>query len=141
MFAPDVQGPIASQTLELIQATCPKVIMVGGPPFYLSSFKVSEEQLQFGLKNLASLVTTVPITILEHHALRDETWQQKAQRVYEAANQAGHKVMTAAEFAGERDVFLEARRKQLFEDAPPSKEFQQWMRLDAMKKSKQKPPL
>jgi len=86
-------------------------------------------------------VEAVPLTILEHHALRDESWLQRTQQVYEAAHKAGHKVMTAAEFAGEKNVFLESRRKQLYVDAPPSKEFERWMRLDAMEKSKQKPPL
>jgi predicted metallo-beta-lactamase superfamily hydrolase len=141
MFAPDVQGPMSNRTLKLILDAMPQVIMVGGPPFYLGSFKVDEAQLQLGLKNLVSLVKTAPITILEHHALRDEAWRQRTKQVYEAARKAGHKVMTAAEFAGEENVFLESRRKQLYVDAPPSREFQQWMRLDAMEKSKQKPPL
>jgi hypothetical protein len=141
MFAPDVQGPMSKRTLELIQAAMPQVIMVGGPPFYLGSFKVSEVQLQLGLKNLVSLVVTVPVTIVEHHALRDESWLQRTQQVYEAADKAGHKVMTAAEFAGEKNVFLESRRKQLYVDEPPSKEFEHWMRLNPMEKSKQKPPL
>ena len=131
---------MSNRPLERILAAMPQVIMVGGPPFYLGSFKVNEAQLQSGLKNLVNLVETVPITILEHHALRDESWLQRTQQVYEAADKAGHKVMTAAEFAGEKNVFLESRRKQLYVDAPPSKEFEHWMRLDAMEKSKQKPP-
>jgi predicted metallo-beta-lactamase superfamily hydrolase len=141
MFAPDVQGPMSNRTLELIQAAMPQVIMVGGPPFYLGSFRVNEAQLQLGLKNLLNIVETVPITILEHHGLRDESWLQRTKQVYEAARKAGHRVMTAAEFAGEKNVFLESRRKQLYVEAPPSKEFEQWIRLDAMEKSKQKPPL
>src|SRR4030065_1104570 len=96
MLAPDVQGPMSNRALELIRAAKPQVIMVGGPPFYLGSFKVNEAQLQSGLKNLVSLVETVPITILEHHALRDGSWLQRTQQVYEAADKAGHKVMTAA---------------------------------------------
>ncbi len=46
MFAPDVQGPMSTRTLELIKAAKPQVIMVGGPPFYLGGFKVDEAQLQ-----------------------------------------------------------------------------------------------
>jgi predicted metallo-beta-lactamase superfamily hydrolase len=141
MFAPDIQGPMSNRTLELIKAAKPQVIMVGGPPFYLGGFKVAEAQLQNGIRNLTSLVETVPVTIMEHHALRDESWQQKIVQVSEAALQAGHALNTAAEFGGEKNVLLESRRKQLFTENPPSKEFERWMRLNPMEKSKHKPPL
>ena len=141
MFAPDVQGPMSARALELIQAAKPDVVMVGGPPFYLGGFKVDEAQLQQGLMNLTSLAMTVPLTILEHHALRDEAWQQKTRLVFEAASKAGNMVETAAEFAGEENVFLELRRKQLYEENPPSREFEKWMRESSDKKSICKPPL
>jgi predicted metallo-beta-lactamase superfamily hydrolase len=141
MFAPDVQGPMSIHALELIKAAKPDVAMVGGPPFYLGSFKVDEAQLQQGLSNLMSLAMTTPLTILEHHALRDEAWQQRTRPVYEAASKAGNAVKTAAEFAGEENVFLESRRKQLYEENPPSREFEKWMRESSDKKSICKPPL
>jgi predicted metallo-beta-lactamase superfamily hydrolase len=141
MFAPDVQGPMSTHTLELIRVTKPQVIMIGGPPFYLSNFKVDEAQLQMGLKNLAGVVATVPLTILEHHALRDENWQQITKPVYNAALKAGHTVMTAAEFAGQENAFLESGRKKLYVDYPPSKEFEKWMHEGLTTKSTTKPPI
>ena len=141
MFAPDVQGPMDARTLELIKAAKPQVIMVGGPPFYLGGFKVAETQLQIGLKNLAGVVETVPLTILEHHALRDETWQQRTKQVYDMAVKTGHKVMTAAEYAGDRNNFLESKRKALYVENPPSKEFEKWMRQGLTEKSHEKPPI
>jgi predicted metallo-beta-lactamase superfamily hydrolase len=115
--------------------------MVGGPPFYLGGFKVDERQLQTGLRNLVSVVETVPLTILEHHALRDEAWQQRTKQVYDAAVKAGHTVVTAAEFAGEENAFLESRRKKLYADYPPSKEFEKWMHEGSMARSTTKPPI
>ena len=106
-----------------------------------SSFKVDEAQLQQGLSNLTSLAMTTPLTILEHHALRDEAWQQRTRPVYEAASKAGNAVKTAAEFAGEENVFLESQRKQLYEENPPSKEFEKWMRESSDKPNISKPPL
>jgi predicted metallo-beta-lactamase superfamily hydrolase len=48
--------------------------------------------------------------------------------------------MTAAEYAGEENVFLESKRKKLYADAPPSEEFKQWMKtLNRQKIAK--PPL
>jgi predicted metallo-beta-lactamase superfamily hydrolase len=140
MFAPDVQGPMSAHTVELIQAAKPQVIMLGGPPFYLGGFKVDEAQLQLGLKNLVAVVETVPLTILEHHALRDESWQQRTKQVYETAAKTGHKVMTAAEFVGQENNFLESKRKTLYVENPPSKEFERWMRKDMTEKSHVKPP-
>jgi predicted metallo-beta-lactamase superfamily hydrolase len=140
-FAPDVQGPMSTHTLELIKAAAPHVVMIGGPPFYLGGFKVDEAQLQMGLRNLASVVETVPLTILEHHALRDEAWQQRIKQVYDVALKAGHTVMTAAEFGGQENTFLESRRKRLYMDYPPSKEFEKWMHECLTAKSTTKPPI
>ena len=141
MFAPDVQGPMSTHTLELIKQAKPQVVMIGGPPFYLGGFKVDEAQLQMGLRNLASVVETVPLTILEHHALRDEAWQQRIKQVYDVALKTGHTVMTAAEFAGKENAFLESRRKRLYMDYPPSKEFKKWMHEGLTAKSTTKPPI
>ena len=141
MFAPDVQGPMSAHTLALIRASEPQVIMVGGPPFYLGGFRVDEAQLRLGLTNLAGVVETVPLTILEHHALRDESWQQRTKQVYDVALKAGHTVMTAAEFAGQENAFLESKRKKLYIDYPPSKEFEKWMHEGLIAKSTTKPPI
>ena len=141
MFAPDVQGPMSTRTLELIKAAKPQAIMIGGPPFYLSSFRVDEAQLQAGLKNLASVVENVPLTILEHHALRDEQWQQKVHKVYDTARDRAHTVVTAAEFTGKENMFLEFKRKKLYADYPPSKEFKKWVREGVTAKNTGKPPI
>jgi predicted metallo-beta-lactamase superfamily hydrolase len=141
MFAPDVQGPMSIHTVELIKSAKPQVIMVGGPPFYLGGFKVEETQLRLGLQNLMAVVEAVPVTILEHHALRDEAWQQMTRQVYDLAAQVGHRVMTAAEFAGKGNNFLESKRRMLYVENPPSKEFEKWMREGLTAKSHVKPPI
>jgi predicted metallo-beta-lactamase superfamily hydrolase len=115
--------------------------MIGGPPFYLGGFKVDEAKLQTGLRNLASVVETVPLTILEHHALRDKAWQQRIKQLYDVALKAGHIIMTAAEFAGQENVFLESKRKRLYVDYPPSKEFEKWMHEGLTARSTTKPPI
>jgi len=140
MFAPDVQGPMSMLTRELIRKAKPQTVMIGGPPFYLGGFKVDEAQLRLGLKNLTDLVKTVPVTILEHHALRDELWQQKTKQVQDKAHETGHKVMTAAEFTSQENNCLESKRKRLYVEHPPSKKFEKWMRKSLKEKSHAKPP-
>jgi hypothetical protein len=128
MFAPDVQGPMTQTTLEMILKVDPTVVMLGGPPLYLEGTRVEASQLEQALRNLERIAAAAPITIVEHHALRDEGWFGRLGGVFAAASAAGHSVVTAAEYAGEGNVFLESKRKQLYEEAPPSEEFKEWMK-------------
>ncbi len=141
MFAPDVQGPISRETFELIRNEKPQLLIIGGPPTYLAGFKVSEKDVQTGLEHLAMLVQHVPLTVLEHHLLRDERWREKAEPVFRKAAESGCKLMSAAEFLGVGEECLEAVRKQLFAENPPSKGFEKWMRLNDETKRLTKPPV
>jgi len=141
MFAPDVQGPMSAQTLKMISKEKPQMLMMGGPPLYLARFKVDEEQIQAGLRNLEKVVKAVPCIILEHHILRDENWREKIKNVLDTAQKAGCKILTAAEFLGKENVFLEALRKRLFIENPPSKEFEKWMHGNINTKKHVKPPI
>ena len=141
LMAPDVQGPMLTQTLELILNNKPQMLMIGGPPLYLAGFRVNEELIRLGLKNLEKIVKVVPCTILEHHMLRDENWREKSANVFEKACKVGNKVLTAAEFLGEKEAFLEALRRKLFVEKPPSAEFKRWMKASVNVKRKVKPPI
>jgi len=141
MFAPDVQGPMCSHTLELILKEKPQTLIIGGPPLYLSGFRVKEEHIQKGLKNLEKIVGTVPYTILEHHILRDKDWREKAQHVFAKADECGHEISTAAESLGKKNVLLEAVRKRLFIEKPPSTEFEKWMRKNKATMRHVRPPI
>ncbi|MCW4025059.1 MAG: hypothetical protein NWF01_08500 [Candidatus Bathyarchaeota archaeon] len=140
MFAPDVQGPMVSSTLELILSAKPDVLLVGGPPFYLGGFRVEWSQLDLAVANLKQIVEAVPVTIIEHHTLRDEFWKKKTAVIAETAKKFGHSMVSAAAFLGVKETFLESNRKQLFASNPPSKEFEQWMKTLNEKKIS-KPPL
>ena len=140
MFAPDIQGPMSTHTLELILDAKPTVIMLGGPPLYLGGFRVEMAQLEQGLRNLERIVEAVPLVILEHHALREESWKPKMEKVFQQASQSGHGIVTAAEYAGKENLFLESKRKQLYRDQPPSDEFKVWMKTLNDKKIA-KPPI
>ncbi|HXX86847.1 MAG TPA: hypothetical protein VEH86_00170 [Candidatus Acidoferrum sp.] len=141
MFAPDVQGPICSRTLRLILGEKPGLLMLGGPPSYLVGFKTDEEQVRTALDNLGRIVECVPTTILEHHLLRDENWKEKSTDVFYRAFASDHTVLTAAEFLGLRNRFLEASRRKLFIEYPPSREFEKWMRTSVEAKKRLRPPL
>jgi predicted metallo-beta-lactamase superfamily hydrolase len=141
LMAPDVQGPMAKQTLKLILKEKPQLLMIGGPPLYLAGFRVDENLVQTGLENLGRIVEFVPCTILEHHILRSEQWREKAQEVLKKAQKAGNSVLTAAEFLGGKNLLLEAKRKMLFAEYIPSKDFEKWTRESLRMKKKIKPPI
>jgi predicted metallo-beta-lactamase superfamily hydrolase len=141
LFASDVQGPMYSPTLDIVLTEKPHLVIIGGPPTYLAGFRVKEEHVKQGMQNLKSLVKKVPTTILEHHILRDEKWRDISQPIFDAASEIGHKVVTAAEFVGKENNLLEFRRKQLFENEPPSPEFRKWMQLPQHKRKLIRPPV
>ncbi|MDR2699856.1 MAG: hypothetical protein LBC12_03470 [Nitrososphaerota archaeon] len=144
MFAPDVQGPMSNKTLQLILEKPLSMLMLGGPPFYLQNIRITDVALQNAVSNLKDIIKTVPLTILEHHTLRDEHFQQKIRSLKEHAKQAGHGLLTAAEFVNEENNFLEANRKNLYKTFPLSKEFQLWTKtLNNYRNNKtiQKPPI
>jgi len=140
-YASDVQGPILHETLTEILSLKPNILIIGGPPVYLSGISVTEKTINLAIDNLVELVKKVPIIVLEHHLLRTEKWKDAIQPVLKAAEEVGHKVLTAAEFSGKDNYILEFKRKELYEDRPPSKEFLNWSRLPRYKKKIIKPPL
>ena len=141
LFTSDVQGPIYVPTLDKILAEQPQLVIVSGPPTYLTGLRVKEEDIDQGLQNLKWLVENIPITILEHHIFRDENWRTFIQPIFDAASEAGNKIFTAAQFLGIKNNFLEFRRKQLFELEPPSIEFEKWIKLPLEKRKLLQPPI
>ena len=80
------------------------------------------------------------MVIFDHHALRDESWQQRISGVYKQASKSGHSITTAAEYSGNENLFLESKREKLYRDYPPSSEFKEWMKT--LKNQKiAKPPI
>ena len=141
LFTSDIQGPIQVSTLNKILAQHPQLVIVGGPPTYLTGIRINHEQIEQGMQNLKWLVENIPLTILEHHPFRDENWKNSFQTIFDSATEAGNKVFTAAEFTGNKNNFLEVSRKELFETEPPSNEFEKWLKLPIQKRKLTKPPV
>jgi predicted metallo-beta-lactamase superfamily hydrolase len=66
---------------------------------------------------------------------------EKARNTREIASKTGHGVQTAAEFLGMKNECLESIRNRLFNEEPPSKEFENWMRLGDEAKKHTGPPI
>ena len=141
LFASDVQGPISRRPLEIITEEAPQMLMIGGPPLYLSPVNVTEKEIQKGLSNLTEIVKRVPHVILDHHITRDENWREKTIDLFYEAYKTGSIIQTAAEFLGRQDNLLEASRKKLFAENAPSRDFENWMKTNDDAKRHTKPPI
>jgi len=141
LHASDVQGPMSNVTTRMILKTKPDVLVLGGPPLYLQGFRVDKEAIQKGIQNAAKIANKIPTVLLEHHILRSEDWREEARLVFDSAAQAGHRVVTAAEYLGQESRLLECKRELLYEKDPPSEAFMKWTKLREQKRRQQVPPL
>lgn len=141
MHTSDVQGPMLDKTLDLILSANPDLVHVGGPPLYLADFRVDRRLIEKGITNLKKLAAEIPTVIVDHHLLRDEAWRRFSKDVFKAAQMRGNRVVTAAEFLGQDDRLLESKRRQLYEEEPPSAEFLKWTKLSREKRRTVRPPL
>lgn len=139
LFAPDVQGPIAHDTLAYILSQEPNLAIVGGPPTYLSNLR--KDEVQSALYSLSNLVSVVAILVVDHHNMRDSAWSDWIHPVRSVAEESGNRIMTMATLAGQENRCFEAERSDLYRNKPPSEEFLDWCRASDEHKVQNMPPL
>ena len=125
VHAPDVQGPMYDEPLEFILARKPEMLIMGGPPTYLSGFKIDQVNLMKAQQNLVTLAKHVPQLVVDHHLLRALDYRDYLKPATEAAEGAGNRLQTAGELVGREPHLLEARRKELHREKPMEREWYQ----------------
>jgi predicted metallo-beta-lactamase superfamily hydrolase len=139
LFAPDVQGPVAKESLSYILSQAPDLAIIGGPPIYLS--KISKDDIQSSLYSLLNLAESIPILIVDHHLIRDSNWKPWIKPLQNAATASGNQIMTMAELAGQENRCLESERMSLYRDSPPTEEFLKWANGSDEYKVQNMPPI
>lgn len=119
VHASDAQGPISRRGVDFIKNVRPSILIISGPPTYLSQSKVEENTIEEGIRNLAEIAKSMPDSstiIVDHHLLRDLNYKQVLRVVEEAASSSGRRVrvVTAAEYMNQPVNQLEARRRELW---------------------------
>jgi predicted metallo-beta-lactamase superfamily hydrolase len=122
LHAPDVQGPMYDEALQLILVKKPDAVLMGGPPLYLG-FKLEKEELATAQRNLMILARHVPVLVVDHHLLRSLDYPQYLEPVIRAAEERGNRVVTAAGLLGREPELLEARRRELHAQEPMEREW------------------
>jgi predicted metallo-beta-lactamase superfamily hydrolase len=141
IHASDIQGPMADQTADWILSQRPQVLLLAGPPTYLSPGKVAPLLLGKAAANLTRLVAKTPTVIVDHHLLRDINWQSWAAPIQRTAEAAGHSLMTVAAAQGVPEQLLEAQRTQLYAKHPPKPAYMAWTRSIQSGRTQSPPPL
>jgi predicted metallo-beta-lactamase superfamily hydrolase len=141
LHASDIQGPMVPTTYQSILDIKPSLLYLGGPPQYLAGYRVDHhiiEQAQYYLRNLSRMIPTL---IIDHHLLRSQDWMGFLQPIIDVAATRTHQAITAAEYRGLQNQPLEAKRRQLYDEDPPSTEFMNWSYLPQEQQKKIPPPV
>jgi predicted metallo-beta-lactamase superfamily hydrolase len=141
IHASDIQGPISETALQFILSERPSAVIVGGPPTYLAGYKAPEDSIKRGMSNLAMIAKKVPLVVVDHHLLRAQESLQELSVISAEVKPLGGSIMTAAEYIGEQPRLLEANRRKLYEENPPSRQFIKWTKLNKEKQRLVNPPL
>jgi len=128
-------------TAAVVVREIPKLAIIGGPPTYLTQYKVNPKNIEQAMMNFNVVAENVPVTVLDHHILRDENWKQTAQPSIDKAASLGNRVVTAAEYAGTENKLLEAHRKALYKTEPPPQKFIEWTKMPLEERKRAVPPI
>ena len=137
----DIQGPMVKETADWIIAQRPDVLILAGPPTYLVPDRVSPQVLSNATEVLGSLTEQIPMTIIDHHLLRDVDYHTWLGPIQQRTSKGGNQLMTVAEVMGKPYNQLEANRETLYQNKPPSSDFETWMKEISKSRSRVRPPL
>jgi predicted metallo-beta-lactamase superfamily hydrolase len=117
LFTSDVQGPCHDASLEFILEQSPDTLYLDGPVTYLQEAQDSQESLDRTLQRLYTLIEKTKLVnmIIDHHLMRDIDWREKIEPLYKIASRKSITIQTAAEYRGDENNLLEARRNLLYE--------------------------
>ncbi|MBM1154629.1 hypothetical protein DRN94_001975 [archaeon] len=117
LFTSDIQGPVVAEHTRFIVRRRPDLIIADGPPTYLVGSRWPQQALTVVETQLLDLLKNLPDSsvVLDHHLVRDEAFRNRLARVYDFGE---GRIYTAAEFVGQENQLLEARRPRLFQEHP-----------------------
>ncbi len=109
VHASDVQGPLSPVAAAYLARARPTLLYLSGPPAYLEG-QLGTALIERAIDHLRSIIDRTGCrVILDHHALRDAGYRARFQRLWDTG-----RVVTAAEFLGQPETLLEARRHELW---------------------------
>lgn len=116
LHASDIQGPQTKETTAWIISENPDTLILSGYPTFLMGWRFSKQSLLESNQNLIRILTQTKVNtiLLDHHLVRDLHYLNKIEEVLNTAGKLKKRVITAAEYTGQKPDFLEARRKEFY---------------------------
>jgi predicted metallo-beta-lactamase superfamily hydrolase len=141
VFAPDVQGPGCPESTGYILSERPDVLVIGGPPTYLSPSLIDARALSSSINELAKLASELRLLVVDHHLMRDALWREKISIPIMEARRKGHVLISAASYMHKTEELLESQRRILYEKNPPGNEFIKWTKMSPNRRRATPPPI
>ena len=111
MHASDVQGPIYEKAKQVILEEKPDMLILSGPPVYLTGYAVEREDIEKARINLIEIAEQIPEVVVDHHLLRSTRYLNFIKSV---EKESGSEIRVASQIIDKEPDLLEARRKQFY---------------------------
>ena len=120
-YSSEIAGHFGSHLKQFFTRMEPDTCLLDGPETTWRKHGRELGDLDGLIQEYMELMLAGPLKVLitDHHLLRDINWRLKATRMFKMAEKSRLVIKTAAEFRGEENNLLEARRDQLYEVEPP----------------------
>lgn len=120
LYTSDIEGGSSRNHKSLTNFCKANIAIVDGPPTYLLGYKYSFTGFKTSLEFLNNLIQLKQLEhiVLDHHVCRDLDYMNKIIDIITESRNKNKKIATAAQFMGLEPMFLEARRKELFDLDP-----------------------
>jgi predicted metallo-beta-lactamase superfamily hydrolase len=117
LFGSDAQSLADPAALDWVLKKNPDFMILDGYPTLFVGWRMSQKAFEASKENLKKAIseTQADQIILDHHLLRDVNYREKISDIIGLAERKGKKLMSAAEFLGLENFFLEAWRKEIHE--------------------------
>ncbi len=115
LFGSDAQGLADPKALKFAIEKNPRLAILDGYPTIFIGWRMSQKAFEKSKEKMKKFLkeTSTKTIILDHHILRDIEYKEKMKDVFEQAKRLKKKLLSAAEFYGLQNFFLEAWRKEI----------------------------
>lgn len=116
LFIPDVEEFTPAAMEWITEKNNPDIMYTDGPTTYIHDDTNRDTIIHNFIDSIKKIITRTRISkiIMDHHIVRDLHWRESIRSLLKFSQLRGVTMQTAAEFRGEDNNFLEARRDELY---------------------------
>ena len=102
----DVSGPMIEDYADLIIKENPSILFLDGPTTYLFGYILNRINLERTIDNTVRIIKEIDadVMVYDHHLTRENKFRERTKRVWDTAVKTNKKVVTAAEYLGEKTI-------------------------------------